>query len=122
MKRLLWTSLLALALIPQDLSAGCTANATQCSCPVIASCTGQTTCIDGGNYVECDGERVYCNQPRCSVSCPNPAASCSGCYCYYWQQLFGNTDVIACTDTYIPMGGSHGYPYSQACPGGDIIH
>ena len=118
MRKWLWAGLFSLIFaLPQQASAGCSATASSCPCSV--SCTGQTTCTAGTNYVECDGNRTYC-QPPCSIACPNePSVNCSGCYCYYWQHLFGNTDAIACTDSYVPMGGSYGYPFSQSCPGGE---
>ncbi len=67
---------------------GCTAQNDNCpdGCPTI-SCSGTTSCLVGSNYVECDGNRTYC-QMGCNVCyadaiCgPRPGNSihCQGSY------------------------------------------
>lgn len=57
-----------------------------CSSPnQIRSCSGNTSCLVGSNYVQCDGVRTYCSAaPQCSrtmvsVTCGSTTASCSTC-------------------------------------------
>jgi hypothetical protein len=82
--------------VPDVVSAGCTAtrncnNACSqsflcpggawvlaCSAPSqIRQCTGNTSCLVGANYVECDGARSYCSAaPQCTKT--SSTATCGG--------------------------------------------
>jgi hypothetical protein len=104
-------------LLPHQLSASCTATSSACACGV--TCSGQSTCSSGSDYVECDGNRRYCTPP-CSIACPNaPYVNCDGCFCYYWQHYISNTDAIACTIDHSPVGPQYGIENTLSCPGGD---
>jgi hypothetical protein len=110
MKRILcWTAftlLLALA-TTGSASAGCTATAN-CSCGTSVSCSGNTTCSVGVESVTCDGQTKQCPIP-CSISCPNNGTSCSGCYCYYWEDYYYGTSAIMCSLEPVP-----GFPGTAA--------
>ena len=57
-----------------------------CSAPSqVRQCTGTTSCLVGSNYVQCDGQQIFCSAaPQCtrtktSVTCAGTTASCSTC-------------------------------------------
>ena len=91
--------------LPAMASAGCTASlncANGCflgkECPApyqpwwiscgtgdqVLSCSGQTSCLVGSNYIECDGRRWTCSSFWCIegsdyVKCGNSSMSCQQC-------------------------------------------
>lgn len=109
--RWFWLGCIALVLVgiawPDRASAGCTASLNcnngcslsflclpphsqwmlACSAPSqVRQCSGNTSCLVGSNYVECDGNRFYCSAaPQCTrtlgttATCAGTTYSCQTC-------------------------------------------
>lgn len=98
MKRVLcWTALALLLALATAGSASASCSVTvNCSCGTTRTCSGNNSCSSGTDSVTCDGATTYCPIP-CSISCPNNGTTCSGCFCYYWQDYFYGTSAIMCS-------------------------
>lgn len=93
--------------------AGCTANKT-CSNGTTISCAGNSSCLVGLNYVECDGVRKTCPSTSCgaSIVCPPP-------YQPWRLSCSSSTGPCSKTSTSVTCGSTR-YTCSQ-CESGQIL-
>lgn len=116
MKRLslLLTALALVFFVHDDLAiAGCTANKV-CPNGTTIACTGNSSCLVGINYVECDGVRKTCPSSSCgkSIVCPLP-------YQPWRLSCFSSTGPCSSTSTSVTCGSTH---YTcQQCESGQIL-
>jgi hypothetical protein len=103
MKRLfLLLTALAVVFLVHDLAvAGCTADKV-CPNGTTIACTGNTSCLVGLNYVECDGRRTTCPSTSCSstIVCPLP-------YQPWRLSCSSSTGPCSKTSTSVTCGSTH---------------
>ncbi|HEV2843414.1 MAG TPA: hypothetical protein VG477_01095 [Thermoanaerobaculia bacterium] len=119
MKRVLcWTAFALLLALATAGSASASCSVTvNCSCGTSLTCSGNNTCSAGADSVTCDGQTKQCPIP-CSMTCPTDSSrSCSGCYCYYWEDYFYGTSAIMCSQTQVS-----GFPGTGALGCGNGTH